>query len=300
MIPLPRFAVSFLASALTLAVPGFLLARDIVIAGYNIENYSPILTPGRLKPGKSEEAAAAVVRAVKEINPDILGVCEMGSAVQFAEFRKRLTSAALGFTDFELVEASDPDRHLALLSRFPIVTRQSLTDVPYETNGIREKVKRGFLDVTLQINDRFKLRVVGAHLKSKLPSADAAQDLIRRNEAHLLRKHVSEIMAAEPGIHLVVFGDFNDTKDQAAVQEVLGRRGAPESLTDLAPADKLGDRWTHYWNVDDVYARIDYLLVNHALAPRVLRDQSYIYRSPLWNTASDHRPVVATIHIPGK
>ena len=273
-------------------------ARDFVLAGYNIANYAPLLEADRGKPGKSAEAAEAVIQAIKAINPDILGICEMGPPRQFEEFRKRLTGAGLAYSDFEFLEAADPDRHLALVSRFPIVARHSQPDVPYESNGTREKVKRGFLDVTLEIQSGFRLRVVGAHLKSKRPSPGGAEDVLRRNEAHLLRNRIGEILAENPEVNLVVFGDFNDTKDQPAIQEIVGRRGAVDSLTDLAPQDELGDRWTHYWKVDDVYARIDYLFVNRALSPRVVRDRSYVYRSSFWDTASDHRPVVATFHIP--
>ena len=37
---------------------------------------------------------------------------------------------------------------------FPIVARNSRGDVPYELDGKPEKVKRGFLDVTVQVNRR--------------------------------------------------------------------------------------------------------------------------------------------------
>ena len=274
--------------------------KDFVFAGYNIANYAPVLTLGRKKPGKTPEAAAAVVRIVKEISPDILGVCEMGPPVQFDDFRKRLSDAGLGYTDFEFVNGADPDRHLALASRFPIVAHQSMPDVSYESNGVREKVKRGFLDVTVRINDHFLLRILGAHFKSKRPGPEGEEDLLRRNEAHLLRNHISEILATDPTVNLLVYGDFNDTKDQPAIQEIAGRRGTSEALAELALTDNLGDRWTHYWKVDDVYARIDYIFVDRALSPHVLHDQSYVYRVSNWNDASDHRPVVAAFHATDK
>lgn len=280
---------------------------DVIFAGYNIENYSPVFIPGgtdkagrpKLKPGKTADAANAVVEMIREISPDVLGVCEMGGAPQFEDFRKRLSDAGLGYTDFEYVDGPDPDRHLALASRFPIVARQSLPDVPYESGGAREKVRRGFLDVTIRVDDHDLVRFVGVHLKSKLPGAGNEVE-IRRNEAHLLRNHVSEILANDPEVNLLVYGDFNDTKDQPCIQEVAGCRGSSGALTEITLADTQGDRWTHYWNVDDVYARIDYIFVNRALSPRVVHPRCYVYRSPVWNEASDHRPVVATIHFPDK
>ncbi|MEI6562283.1 MAG: endonuclease/exonuclease/phosphatase family protein [Verrucomicrobiota bacterium] len=282
---------------------GAAFGKDFVFAGYNVENYAPLAIPGETKsgqPGKTAEAATAVVQVVQEIGPDILGVCEMGSAPQFKEFRKRLEAAGLGYCDFEWVESADPARHLALVSRFPIVARQSVADLPYESHGMRQKVRRGFLDVTVEIHAGFRLRIVGAHLKSKRPSPEGAPDLERRQEAHLLRQHIDEILAAEPAIPLLLFGDFNDTKEQPTIQEITGRRGATEALTELRLADSVGDRWTYYWKADDVYSRIDFLFVNRALAPRVVHERSGVYRSPLWNQASDHRPLFATIHPPAE
>ena len=281
---------------------GAVWGKDVTFAGYNVENYAPLAIPGETagsgRPGKTAEAASAVAQVVREISPDILGVCEMGTAPQFEEFRKRLEAAGLGYRDFEWVESPDSARHLALVSRFPIVERHSVADLPYESHGTRQKVRRGFLDVTVQVNPSFRLRIVGAHLKSQRPSPEGSPDLERRQEAHLLRQHLEEILAAAPASPLLVFGDFNETKEQPSIQEITGRRGSPEALTELRLADSVGDRWTYYWKADDVYSRIDFLFVNRALAPRVVLDQSGVYRSPIWNRASDHRPVIATLHPP--
>jgi endonuclease/exonuclease/phosphatase family metal-dependent hydrolase len=287
---------------LLLICAGTAWGDDFIFAGYNVENYAPLVIPGQTqtgRPGKSAEAARAVVQIVQEISPDLLGVCEMGSVPQFEEFRKRLADAGLGYRDFEFVDGPDPDRHLALASRFPIIARHSLADLPCEAgNAIRRKVRRGILDVTVQVNPAFKLRILGVHLKSKRFTPEGSPDLERREEAHLLRKHIDQIQAADPTMPLLVFGDFNDTKAQPTLHEVTGLRGTPGSLTALALADREGDHWTYYWKMEDVYQRIDYLLVNRILAPLVVHAGCGIYRSPLWNVASDHRPVFAAFHPP--
>lgn len=293
---MPRF---FLLCLTLLAFGGAAFGKDVVFAEYNVENYAPVAIPGATKtgrPGKSDKAAQTVVQIVQDIGPDLLGVCEMGGPPQFEDFRKRLEAAKLGYCDAEWVDGPDPDRHLALLSRFPIVARQSLADLPYAANGLRQKVRRGFLDVTVQITSGFRLRIVGAHLKSKHPSPEGSADLERRQEAHFLRHHIDEILAADPAAPLLVFGDFNDTKEQPTIQEITGPRGAQDALTELRLADSVGDRWTYYWKLDDVYSRIDFLFVNRALAPQVVHEKCGVYRSPLWNQASDHRPVYATFH----
>lgn len=292
---MPRFLL--LCLALLAFRAGTVCGKDVLFAGYNVENYAPVAMAGG-RAAKSAGAAAAVVQVIREINPDILGVCEMGGALQFEEFRQRLAAAGMGYVDAEWVDSPDPDRHLALVSRFPIVSRQSVSDLSYDGGGLRQKVLRGFLDVTVEIQPGFRLRIVGAHLKSKRPTREGSADLERRQEAHLLRRHLDGILAADPAMPLLVFGDFNDTKDQPALQEITGRRGADSALTELQLADSMGDRWTHHWKLCDVYSRIDFLFVNRALAARVIHAASGVHRSPIWSQASDHRPVYATLHLP--
>ena len=271
---------------------------EIVIATYNIENYlgeeaenNP--APRHAKP-KGGKEIAAVTRVVKDLNADILGVCEMGSAEEFAVFKKRLEAEGLGYVDSEYVAGPDPDRHLALVSRFPIVSRDSLPDVPFEMNGQPEKVRRGFLDVTIQVNPGYRLRMVGTHLKSKLP-IPGGEALMRRYEAQLLRKHLERILGADPQVNLACYGDFNDTKNEIMFQTITGMRGSPAYMADLPACDELGDRWTQYWKAADLYSRIDYIFVSPALHREVVLGKSRVYRSEYWNEASDHRPVMATI-----
>ena len=274
------------------------IPQEIVVCHYNVRNYVDAKPSGEgQKYGAKEKPKAevdALVRIIQEINPDLLGVCEMGTPDRFEDFKQRLAEAKLGYADFEYVQAADPDRHLALLSRFPIVSRQSLTDVSYELAGQVEKVRRGFLDVTVQVTPAYRLRLVGAHLKSKLPTP-GGEAIIRRHEAQELRKHLDAILKAEPRVNLVCYGDFNDTKDQPMFSEITGVRGTPTYMADLWAKDSLGDRWTHYWKTADEYTRIDYLFVSPGLFREVIKDKSVVYRGPGWDIASDHRAVYTSI-----
>ena len=283
--------------------PGAAIARDFVFAGYNIENYAPVPVPtppgaAKARPVKSAESARAVVQVISELSPDILGLCEMGSEVQFNEFRARMAEAGMGYMDGEWVDGPDPDRHLALLSRFPIVASHSEANLPIPAGPLRQKVRRGYLDVTVEVSPGYCIRIVGVHLKSKRPSPEGSVDLERRQEAHQVRLHIEQILAADPETPLLVFGDFNDTKEQATLQEIKGARGTANALMELRLADPEGDRWTYYWKAADIYSRIDFLLVSRALAPRVNHEASGVYRTPDWNVASDHRPIFATFKPP--
>jgi len=220
----------------------------------------------------------------------------MGPPAEFADFEGRLKSAGLDYPFTEYVEGPDPQRHVALLSKYPIASRQSLKDVPFEMDGHEEKVRRGILDVTVSVGET-KLRFIGVHLKSKLRDTWENEAELRRNEAHLLRSHVDEVLAGDAAANLVVYGDFNDTKNEPSLREIMGGRNSERGLRDLWLKDADGDRWTEYWDTADVYSRIDFILVTRDLLPAVDFPKSYVYRSPYWNAASDHRAVVAAFRL---
>ena len=95
------FVLQFALVASIFAAPD-----EVVIASYNLENYlcMPRREEGKtVSEPKPEKEIQALIRIIREINPDILGVCEMGSREDFEDFKKRLAQAGLGYTDFEYV-----------------------------------------------------------------------------------------------------------------------------------------------------------------------------------------------------
>ena len=53
--------------------------------------------------------------------------------------------------------------------------------------------------------------------------------------------------------------------------------------------------WTYYYEVSDTYSRFDYILLSPGMAREWVVDETYVFVSPDWRLASDHRPLVATI-----
>lgn len=281
------------AAAAALSAAG--AADGVVIASYNVGNYLLAAAAGAAGiPPKPATEIAAVVAVVKEIDPDILGLCEIGGAAELADLRRRLDGAGVAFADQELVEAADTERRLALLSKFPIVARRSVADLRFELNGSEQRVGRGFLDVEVAVTPGYRLRLVGVHLKSRraVPEDEA---LLRRHEAHLLRRHLEKILAADPASNLVVYGDFNDYKNEPAMREIIGPPGTADYLADIPVADRCGERWTHHWRAADVYARLDYFLASRGLLPELDRGRSGVYRGDRWAVASDHRPIMLAV-----
>lgn len=286
----------FLISAFLLATADCAEPKSgVVFCTYNIRNWvgdDRPQTKGPAAKPKSEQEREAVIQVLRDIRPDIIGVCEMGSPAQFGDFLTRVKT--LGLEHSEFVEAADPERHLALVSRYPIVARDSRTNVRFLLGGVEQRMRRGILDVTIQITPDYQLRCVGAHLKSKLPSAEG-ESLVRRHEAASLRSHLDGLLKGEPSANVLCYGDFNDTRNEPVFQEISGVREAASFMESIPAKDEFGDRWTHYWKEADQYSRIDYLFASKGLAPEIVRDTGRVNRSPMWNEASDHRAVSVTI-----
>jgi endonuclease/exonuclease/phosphatase family metal-dependent hydrolase len=273
------------------------LSKGIIFCTYNVRNYvgeDQAAPPDQRAKPKTPKEAQALFSVIRDIQPDILGVCEMGSEAMFNQFKQELGKVGLEYPHSEYVQAGDPDRHVALVSKFPITARNSQTKVVFQIDGVEHEMKRGILDVTIQVTPEYQLRCVGAHLKSKLPVPEG-EALIRRHESSKMREHLDAIFKENAEANVLCYGDFNDTKNEPMFQEISGVRNTPGFMADLWAKDTLGDRWTHYWRTADQYARFDYIFVSKGAWPEVRRDTATVYRSPYWFDASDHRPVYVTV-----
>jgi len=275
-------------------------AERVTFVAYNLKNY---LAMDRRVNGETKEAAPkpereieALIEGIKSMNPDILGVCEIGAPAYLADFKERLKKEGIDLPYTELIRAkSGYDRNLALLSRFPIVATNSNDTYTYKIGDRKFPFQRGVLDVTVALNANYHLRCIGLHLKSKRPVPDAPETEMRLNEARLARLHIDKILEAAPGTNLLVYGDFNDLRIEPPVKTIKGRFGRDDYLSSLSLSDQYGFRWTHHWSFADSYARFDYVMKNKGLTPEIDRDKCHIYHWDDWDKASDHRPLVISI-----
>lgn len=276
-----------------------LSAKDFIVAYYNLENYLPmarVVAGKRIENApKPENEIRALIMMLKRIRPDILGVVEIGDKTMLADLQSRLSASGMVFPHSEWVASPEGERHIALLSRFPIIARNSRCDVPIELDGRLLKMGRGILDATVEVNSSYQIRLVGVHLKSrrKVPAFDERK--FRAREALSVRAHLDSILKADSSVNLLLFGDLNDTKNESPIKDILGISGTPSALRDIPLRDSNGLVWTHFWSDADVYSRIDYLLASLGLWPEIDFSRSGIGGSREWSKASDHRPIYATI-----
>jgi endonuclease/exonuclease/phosphatase family metal-dependent hydrolase len=274
------------------------------VATYNVENYLDQPTESRSHV-KSNEAKAKIRESIRTLNPDVLALEEMGTTNALLELRASLKADGLDFPFWEQVQGADTNIHVAVLSRLPIVASRPHTNDLFLLDGRKFQVERGFAEVKIQAATNFTFTLIVAHLKSRrpVPNADEAEE--RLGEAKILRGIVDEHFKTDPDVRLIVLGDFNDVKDSDSVKTIIGR--GKFKLTDTRPAERNGDNasaenssfdprnvaWTEYYGKEDVYTRMDYILISPALARDWVKSETYIPAIANWGVGSDHRPIVA-------
>ena len=300
MLPLSQFTRRVLGPAVFFALAALLSAAEperLTFCSYNLKNWLTMeRSIGKPATPKPETERAQVVKILASIHPDIIGICEIGTADDLAELQQRLQAAGVDLPYTELAHGGDPSRRLALLSRLPIKTRNTQTTLTYQIGAQTLPFQRGILDVTIAITPTFDLHLLGVHLKSMRTVSEADQAEMRRNEARLLRLHIDAIFTQEPGACILAYGDFNAHRNEPSLAEIMGSpRSAETSLTDVLLRDANGEVWTHFWDTADIYSRLDYCFTSRLLRPHIDTRSSYVHTDRDFYKASDHRPLVLKI-----
>lgn len=264
---------------------------------YNVENW---LTMERTDHGKRiaapkpEKERAAVTKILVAAQPDILGLEEIGNEDDVKDLQQHLADAGWPMPHSHINRGADPTRSLVLLSKFPITRPVYRKDLHYRLQGAEHAMQRGILDATVE-TPAGTYRFIGVHLKSKREVQDANEEEMRLNEAQILRGQVEDLLTQDPQARLVVYGDFNDTRNSASIRTIQGSGNGPMALTTLSLKDSHGQYWTHFWDYQDVYSRIDYVMLSPALKDAVDRDKSRIIDEGEIGEASDHRPLLVIL-----
>src|SRR3569623_1521008 len=99
---------------LLLLCSAHLWAASLTVATYNLELY--IAAPALGVQPKSSDARRHIREAIRQMNPDVLALEEIGAPTALAELRDSLKAEGLNFTQAEYVRGHDPNLHVAFLS----------------------------------------------------------------------------------------------------------------------------------------------------------------------------------------
>jgi endonuclease/exonuclease/phosphatase family metal-dependent hydrolase len=272
------------------------------LCNYFVEGEGPA-TP------KTEDARRAVVATMASVRPDVLLLAEIGSDAAVSDLRRRLASAGLDYPWWGIVKALDPQRRVAYLSTIRPAAFLPVTEATYP---IRPKsppgktaavsptmrgVSRGFLHLILDIAPAYRLHLITAHFKSRLPHPRFDESEMRDGEANVLVEYIGNLLVREPAANVLVVGDMNDVYPSRPIRRLveLTTVSGP-ALFDLRPCDAMGAAWTHWWERHDRYGRIDYAFASRGILPEIVHSSTRIPHLPeAWQAASDHRPLLVTI-----
>ncbi len=277
-------------------------AETLTLATYNVENY---VAANRLVDGtyreaypKPEAAKSALRAVIRALDADVLALQEVGPEPYLEELRRDLKSEGLDYPHHAWLKAADNERHVAVLSRRPLMSATHHADLTFSYLGKETSVKRGLLEVRIA-TEGGEITLFVFHLKSRYTDdeKDPQSQARRAGEAVAIRDRVLRRFPDPATASFVLMGDCNDSPRSRPLKALTlrGRR----TIADVLPAmDSRGETWTHYYRREDVYSRVDYMLVSPGLMQSVVGARATILDGAEVAAASDHRPLRMQLRLP--
>lgn len=252
----------------------------------------------------------ALAKAIKAVDPDIIGLEEVESKEAITWFRDTYL-AGMGFEHIACEPSGDPRGiDCAVLSKFPIVHTQTWAGETLDgvhPPTVKDKAGQAIryartpLRCDIEIppqsagpgagRQAYKLTVFVVHHKS-----GKEYGYQREAEAKRTLEHIQKLEKDAPAANIALIGDFNAIARDASVQ-VYTAGGLYDVFAERIPRDPR-------YNTHQSNRGIDYIMVNRNLRPEIVPDSKFILGTPMkpdrvdWDTtpapagyASDHCPV---------
>ncbi len=278
-------------------------AETLVLATYNVANYT--LTDRQIEGAfltaypKPEREKTALREVMRRVDADVWALQEIGGEEFLRELQRDLRHEGTDFPEAVVLEAADPDRKVAVLSRRPLTRVVRHTDLDFRYFEGRQLVKRGMLEVAFA-SPMGEVALFVVHLKSRWTERrDDPQAALRRGrEATAARDRILERFP-EPGqARFIIAGDFNEGPLHRPLRAFSRINDRPISRA-VPAVDSRGETWTHFYRRNDEYSRVDYIMLSAPLQPRVIGGRGEIPDAPMVLRAGDHRPVVVRLNLVG-
>lgn len=272
------------------------------ILSWNVQNYllsdRVVDRVWRSAYPKPEEEKRALREVLAGADADVVALQEVGGPAFLRELQLDLKAHGLDYPYAVAMEAEDAERQLAFLSRLPWLELREHRELPFTYLGEEARVRRGMLELVFESENGRRWHLFNLHLKSRYTGnprdPDSAEQ--RNGEARAARDLLASRLEAAPDALLVVLGDLNDTRSSRTLRRFEEIGGRP-LLQVLELADGRGDRWTYHHRREDVYSRVDYVILSPAAEAQVDASLARILESGNVRAASDHRPLL--FELPG-
>lgn len=241
------------------------------------------------KPECEKEAVRKVIALIK---PDILVLQEMGSEPFLKELQDDLRREGINFEHTFLMKGADPIRHIAVLSKEPIIQGISYDGLNFSyLKNEKALVRRGLLELKFK-TEGIEWSLFGVHLKSRRTEGnkDFESSKQRLGEAGVIRDKIEERYSDPKMGYYMIVGDFNDYAKSKTMKRFLNS-GKRELFVMLPAVDSREEVWTHFRKGYGNYSQIDYILVSPTLLSKVKAKRAFIVDALFALRGSDHRMV---------
>lgn len=279
------------------------LAPGVRIASYNLRNYLSMdrVVDGRFRRNypKPEEEKDVLRQTILAARPDLLVVQEIGGLDYLIELKRDLAGAGLAYGHVYLLEADDSTRMIGALW-LPSLTVEPVAhlDLSFPLHGSRRNVKRGMLELKVNLPDGGGLSVFALHLKSRytVDKRDFKAVSQRTGEAQAARERILSLHKRPRESNYLVLGDLNDYRNSSTLRRLL-KRGDTVISEIVELKDERGLVWTHFYEKGGEYSLIDYALAS----PGLLKERSVsgeVLEREDFFTGSDHRLIWVDVSLP--
>ena len=253
---------------------------------------------GRWRPSypKPESEKRVIRQAIQTVSPDVLVLQEMGSTAFLEELRADLSYGGLHYDHAVHMKGSDPDRHIAVLSRVAPSEVVKHRDLDFKYFDSRNKVKRGMLEMRFELGGGQFFQLFAVHLKSRYAEdkADPESSMRRVREAEACRNRLIERTHELGFLNYLVVGDFNDHPVSAPMRRFY-RRGQLELGTRVPAADSRGEVWTYFYEKESRYETVDGFVASPEMLGNIKAGRAHIVDAPDVLNGSDHRMIYLDI-----
>ena len=258
--------------------------------------------PG-FRDARFNEAARAVAGVLLEINADVIALTEVGDSTDVLELRDEINKLGINYPHVIVGRTRDftTRQHVAVLSKFPLsdpVLRIPGREIYLQEPDDPETEKDTGLSKGMRVKisahgKEFLLYVI--HLSSERGGHE--QDQQRIAQASIVRRHYLPHLKNNEMV--IVAGDLNDKKGQPAIHRIRGLEDIHEDLIQTGLVNfwdkaQLDSRWTYEFQ--GVRQQIDHILLSFSIKEisKSIAARSFDHRNHL---ASDHRPLIVTLHL---
>ncbi|MDD7266828.1 MAG: G5 domain-containing protein [Lachnospiraceae bacterium] len=288
----------------------------LTIASYNVENFTAV----KGNKGTSDEKVNRIAESmVSDLgSPDIITLLEMqddngptdNGVTSAKKSAKRLTDAIkkhkgrdYQYVDIEPKNNQDGGADGANIRVGMLYDPKRVTYISHEAVGADQEIfykTRKSLAVTFEFQGQ-KVLVIGNHLNSKRGDsalfgknqpATFKSDEKRKQLAQIVYNYAEQRRAADPQLHMVMTGDFNDFEFKESLHLLEGNL-----MVNLVEDHPFADRFSYFYRGNS--QTLDHILVSKELVAGATFDMIHINSMFMeaHGRASDHDPVMVQLDL---